>query len=47
MVVVDDDVDAAIRDTPRLRSHAIALINLLVKDAVVPHITELTEPEEV
>ena len=44
-VVVDDDARGA-RNTPRLRSHAMALINLLVKDVIIPHIIELTKPEE-
>ena len=47
MVVVDDDAGVAARDTPRLRSRAMALINLSVKDVVIPHIVELTELEEV
>ena len=46
-VVVDDNVGVAARDTPRLRFCAMAVINLLVKEPVIPYIAELTELEEV
>ena len=42
-VIVDDNVGVV----ARLRSCAMALINLLVKDVIIPHIAELIEPEEV